>query len=53
MGDFHTDVQRSGPGFDKLDTFRDVFHLINKTNSVTCFMRNHKFTIDLILTNRS
>ena len=52
MGNFHIDVQWSGLGFGKLDTFCDVFNLTNKTTSDTCFMRNHKSTIDLILTNK-
>ena len=52
MGDLNIDVKHSGLGFDKPDTFCDVFNLTSKINSDKNFMGNHKSMIDLILTNK-
>ena len=35
-----------------MDTFYDLFNLINLIHSETCLMKNHKSTIDLFLTNK-
>ena len=35
--------------YDKLEEFCDIFNLTNSVKSETCFMNNHKSTIDLIL----
>ena len=52
MGDFNTDSKSSNPGKDKLENFCDLFHLANLVHSETCFIKNSKSIIDLILTNK-
>ena len=48
MGDFNIDNSDK----DKLENFCDLFNLTNLVHSETWFMKNSKFTIDLILTNK-
>ena len=38
--------------YDKLEEFCGTFNLTNLVTSETCFMNNHKSTIDLILSNK-
>ena len=38
--------------YDKLEEFCDIFNLTHSAKSKTCFMNNHKSTIDLILANK-
>ena len=52
MGDFNTDSKSSNPGKDKLENFCDLFNLANLVHSETCFIKNSKSIIDLILTNK-
>ena len=53
MGDFNTDIKSSNSDKDKLENFCHLFNLANLVNSETCFMKNSKSIIDLILTNRT
>ena len=53
MGNCNIDLKNKGLGYDKLDTFGDLFNLTNLIHSETCLMKNHKSTIDLFLTNKS
>ena len=54
MGDFNIDIKKeNSTAYDKLEEFCDTFNLTNLVKSETCFMNNHKSTIDLILTNKS
>ena len=39
--------------YDKLEELCDTVNLTNLVKSETCFMNNHKSTLDLILTNKS
>ena len=39
-------------GYGKLDTFCDLSHLTDLIHSETCLMKNHKPTINLVLTNK-
>ena len=53
MGDFNIDIKKENSiAYDKLEEFCDTFNLTNLVKSETCFMNNHKSTIDLILTNK-
>ena len=52
MGDFNIDRKNNGLGYDKMDTFCDLFKLTNLIHPETCLTANHKFTIDLFLTNK-
>ena len=53
MGDFNIDIKKeNSTAYDKLEELRDTFNLPNLVKSETCFMNNHKSTIDLILTNK-
>ena len=53
MGDFNIDWKNSkDPGFTYLENFCDVFGLKNLIKCYTCITKNHKSTIDLILTNK-
>ena len=53
MGDFNTDTKKDNSiPCDKLEEFCDTFNLANLVKSETCFINNHKSTIDLILTNK-
>ena len=40
------------PGFNKLEELRDVFNLSNLIKSETCYINNHKSTIDLFFTDK-
>ena len=52
LGDFNIDVKVAGRELDKRDEFCDLFNLTNLIRNETCFTRDHKSTIDLILTNK-
>ena len=52
MGDFNIDIKSSNSDKDKLEYFCDLFNLTNLVHSDTCFMKNSKSTIDLILSNK-
>ena len=52
LGDFNIDVKVAGRELDKLEEFCDLFNLTNLIRNETCFTRNHKSTIDLILSNK-
>ena len=52
MGDFNIDIKSSTSDKDKLENFCDLFNLTNPVHSETCFMKNSKSIIDLILTNK-
>ena len=53
MGEFNIDIKKENSiAYDKLVEFCDTFNLANLVKSETCFMNNHKSTIDLILTNK-
>ena len=53
MGDFNIDIKSSNFDKGKLENFCDLFNLTNLVHSETCFMKNSKSIIDLILTNKS
>ena len=53
MGDFNIDIKKENSiAYNKLEEFCDTFNLTNLAKTETCFMNNHKSTIDLILTNK-
>ena len=53
MGDFNIDITKEDcSGFDKLEELRDTFNLTNLIKSKTCYINNHKSTIDLFFTNK-
>ena len=52
MGDFNIDIKSSKSDKDKLENVCNLFNLTNLVHSETCFMKNDKSTIDLILTNK-
>ena len=52
MGDFNIVIKSSNSGKDKLENICDLFDLKNLVHSKTCFMKNSKSIIDLILTNK-
>ena len=53
MGDFNIDLNKTDCiGFGKLEEFCDNFNLTNLVKSNTCFTKNNKSTIDLLLTNK-
>ena len=53
MGDFNIDIKKEySITYDKLEELCDTFNLTNLVTSETCFMNNHKSTIDLTLTNK-
>ena len=52
LGDFNIDVKVAVRELDKLEEFCDLFNLTNLMKNETCFTRDHKSTIDLILTNK-
>ena len=49
---FNIDIKSSNSDKDKLENFCDLFNLTNLVHSETCFMKNSKSIIDLILTNK-
>ena len=50
MGVFNRDIRSSNSDKNKLESFCDFFNLTNIVDSETCFMKNSKSIIDLILT---
>ena len=53
MGDFNIDITKEDcSGFDKLEELCDTFNLTNLIKSETCYINNHKSTIDLFFTNK-
>ena len=52
MGDFNIDINISGIGKEKLDEFKNLFDLTNLIKEYTCITKDHRSTIDLMLTNR-
>ena len=52
LGDFNIEVKVPGRELDKLDEFCDLFNLKNLIRNETCSTRDHKSSIDLILTNK-
>ena len=51
MGDFNIDIKSSNSDKDKLN-FCDLFNLTNLVHLKNCLMKNSKFVIALILTNK-
>ena len=52
MGDFNKDVKSSNSDKDKLENFCNLFNFKNLVHTETCFLKNIKTLIDLILTNK-
>ena len=52
MYDFKIDIKSSNSDKNKLEHLRYYFKLGNLVQSETCFMKNNKSFIDLILTNK-
>ena len=53
MGDFNIDITKENcSGFDKMEELCDTFNLTNIMKSETCYINNHKSTIDLFFTNK-
>ena len=53
MGDFNIDItEEDCSRFDKLEELRDTFNLTDLIKSETCYINNHKSTIDLFFTNK-
>ena len=52
LGDSNIDVKVPGRELDELDEFLR-FNLTNLIRNGTCFRRDHKSSIDLILTNKT
>ena len=53
MGDFSIDLNKTNCiDFGKLEESRDNFNLTNIVKSNTCFTKNNKSTIDLLLSNK-
>ena len=53
MGDFNVDLNKTDCiGFGKLEEFCDNFNQTNIVKRNTCFNKNNKSTIDLLLTNK-
>ena len=53
MGDFNIGIKSSNSDKDKLENFCNLFNSTNLVHSETCFMKNSKSIVDLILTNKS
>ena len=53
LGDFNIEVTVAGKELDKPGKFCDLFNLTNLIRYETCFTRDHKSVIDLILTDKS
>ena len=51
LGDFYVDVKVAGRELDKNEEFCDLFNLTKLIRNETCFTRDHKSAIDLIVTN--
>ena len=52
IGDFNIDINTAGMNVEKLDEFCNLFDLTNLIKTETCYIKNHKSTTDLFLTNR-
>ena len=52
MGDFNIDTKSKDIGTDKPEELCEAFNLKNLGKSKTCFTKDNKFLIDLILTNK-
>ena len=53
MGDINIDTHGfQHPGYTKLISFCDVFGLSNLVKDKTCFTKNHRSSIDVMLTNK-
>ena len=53
MGNFNIGLNKTDCiGFGKLEEFCDNFNLTNIVKRNTCFTKNNKSTIDLLLTNK-
>ena len=52
MGDLNIDIKSSNSDKVKLKNFWDLFNLTNLIHSQTCFIKNSKSVIDLILKNK-
>ena len=54
IGNFDIDISKErSSGFDNLEELCDTFNLTNLIKSETCYINNHKSTIDLFFTNKS
>ena len=53
MGVFNVDIKSSNSDKGKLENFCNLFNLANLVHSETCFMKNSKSIVDLILTDKS
>ena len=53
MGDFNIDIKSSNSDQGKLENFGDLFNLTSLVHSETCFMKNSKSIINLILTKNT
>ena len=53
MGDFNIDITKEDcSGFGKLEELRDAFNFTNLIKSETCYINDHKSTIDLLFMNK-
>ena len=53
IGDINIDVEdKTNPNFDKFAEFCDTFSMLNLLKDYICFIKTHKSSIDLILTNK-
>ena len=52
MSDSNVNIKNKRLGYGKLDTFCDLFNLTNLIHSEICLMKNHKSTIELLLTSK-
>ena len=52
MGDFDIDAKCKDIGTDKLEELCNAFNLRNLVKSETCFTKDNKFLMDLILTKK-
>ena len=52
IGDFNIDTKCKDIGTDKLEGLCNAFNLKNLVKSETCFTKDHKSLIDLVLTNK-
>lgn len=53
MGDINIDTQsKMAIGYKELKSFMDIYNLTNLIKKPTCHFKNHKSSIDIILTNK-
>ena len=53
MGDINIDLyNKHDSGYNRLKQFCDTFNLTNLIKDKTCHTKNHKSSIDIILTNK-